>query len=140
VDGNAESLKRHGSRLDDGLVARATVNGVKPFVIDRRKARLEFTQPEYEGMVVEARLDVDMRTFFELQALATDNSTPGNMEAAFAMFATQILESWNIQEEDGTTIPADADGFMALPPSLGTAILGAWSEAVTSSGEVSASA
>ena len=117
-------------------MARATVNGVKPFVIERRRARLEFTQPEYVGMVVEARLDVDMRTFFELQTLATDNSTPGNMEAAFAMFATQILESWNIQDEDGTTIPADADGFMALPPSLGTAILGAWSEAVTSAGEV----
>ena len=121
-------------------MARATVNGVKPFVIERRRARLEFTQPEYEGMVVEARLDVDMRTFFELQTLATDNTTPGNMEAAFAMFATQILESWNIQDEDGTTVPADADGFMSLPPSLGTAILGAWSEAVTSAGEVSASA
>jgi len=139
VDGWFEPLKRHGSRLDDSLVVRATTNGVKPFVIERRRARLEFEQPEYEGMVVEARLDVDMRTFFELQTLATD-STPGNMEAAFAMFATQILESWNIQDEDGTTIPADADGFMALPPSLGTAILGAWSEAVTSAGEVSASA
>ena len=119
-------------------MVRATANGVKPFVIERRRARLEFVQPEYEGMVVEARLDVDMRTFFELQTLATDNSTPGNMEAAFAMFATQILESWNIQDEDGTTVPADADGFM--PPSLGTAILGAWSEAVTSAGEASASA
>jgi len=42
----------------------ATKNGVKPFVIERRRARLEFAQTEYEGMVVEARLDVDMRTFF----------------------------------------------------------------------------
>ena len=121
-------------------MVRATKNGVKPFVIERRRARLEFTQPEYEGMVVEARLDVDMRTFFELQTLATDNTTPGNMEAAFSMFATQILESWNIQDEDGTTVPADADGFMSLPPTLGTAILGAWSEAVTSAGEALASA
>jgi hypothetical protein len=117
-------------------MATATVNGVKPFVIERRRARLEFTQPEYMGMVVEARLDVDMRTFFELQTLASDDAAPGSMVAAFEMFATEILESWNIQDEDGTTLPADAVGFMALPPTLGTAILGAWSEAVTSAGEV----
>ena len=115
-------------------------NGVKPFVIQRRRARLEFSQPEYEGIFIEARLDVDMRTFFELQALASDQSAPGNMQAAFEMFATQILESWNIQDEDGTTLPANAAGFLSLPPNLGTAILGAWSTAVTSSGEASASA
>jgi hypothetical protein len=61
------------------------------------------------------------------------------MKAAFEMFGSQILEAWNIQDEDGTTLPANADGFLSLPPSLGTAILGAWSEAVTTAGEVSAS-
>ena len=117
----------------------ATSNGVKPFVIQRRRARLEFAQPEYEGMFIETRLDVDMRTFFDLQALASDDAAPGSMVAAFEMFATEILEAWNIQDEDGTTLPADAVGFMSLPPTLGTAILGAWSEAVTTAGEVSAS-
>ena len=138
MDGNAESLRRHGSRLVNGLMV-ATSNGVKPFVLQRRRARLEFAQPEYEGMFIETRLDVDIRTFFELQALASDDSGTGNMKAAFEMFGSQILEAWNIQDEDGTTLPADAVGFMALPPTLGTAILGAWSEAVTSAGEASAS-
>jgi len=117
----------------------ATNNGVKPFVLQRRRARLEFAQPEYEGMFIETRLDVDIRTFFELQALASDESGTGSMKAAFEMFGSQILEAWNIQDEDGTTLPANADGFLSLPPSLGTAILGAWSEAVTTAGEVSAS-
>ena len=114
-------------------------NGAKPFVLQRRRARLEFAQPEYEGMFIEARLDVDIRTFFALQALASDDTVPGNMKAAFEMFGAQILQSWNIQDEDGTTLPADAEGFLSLPPSLGTAILGAWSQAVTTAGEVSAS-
>jgi len=117
----------------------ATKNGVKPFVLQRRRARLEFAQPEYEGMFIEARLDVDMRTFFELQALAGDDASTGNMKAAFEMFGSQILEGWNIQDEDGSTLPPDADGFLSLPPNLGTAILGAWSEAVTSAGEALAS-
>ena len=39
-----------------------------------------------------------------------------------------------------TVLTADAEGFLCLPPALGTAILGAWSEAATTAGEASASA
>jgi hypothetical protein len=56
------------------------------------------------------------------------------------MFGDQILDSWNLQDEDGTVLSADAEGFLSLPPALGTAILGAWSEAATTAGEASASA
>ena len=63
-----------------------------------------------------------------------------NTGAAFSMFGDQILDSWNLQDEDGTVLTADAEGFLSLPPALGTAILGAWSEAATTPGEVSASA
>ena len=121
------------------MVAQST-NGVKPFVIQRRRAILVFAEPEYEGIRIEARLDVDLRTFLDLQQLAgqSDNN-PEGLRAAFTLFGDQVLDSWNLQDEGGVVLTADAAGFLCLPPALGTAILGAWSEAATTAGEASAS-
>jgi hypothetical protein len=116
-----------------------STNGVKPYTLVRRRAVLVFAQPEYEGLRIEARLDVDLRTFLDLQMLSgagTTDSDPESLRAAFTMFGDQILDAWNLHDEDGTVLTADAAGFLSLPPTLGTAILGAWSEAVTSAGEV----
>ena len=125
----------------NGIVVVQSRNGVTPYVIQRRRAVLVFAQPEYEGIRIEARLDVDLRTFLDLQQLAgASDNNPEGLRAAFTMFGDQILDSWNLQDEDGTVLPADATGFLSLPPALGTAILGAWSEAATTAGEVSASA
>ena len=55
------------------------------------------------------------------------------------MFGDEILEKWNIQDEDGSVLSADSVGFLTLPPALGTAILGAWADAASTSGEASAS-
>jgi len=119
----------------------ATKNGVKPFTLQRRRAVLEFEEPEYEGIHIETRLDVELRTFLDLQSLAgSDVVDPVNLREAFTMFGNQILDSWNIVDEDGTTLTADAAGFLTLPPALGTAIITAWSNAATTVGEVSASA
>jgi len=119
-----------------------STNGVKPYTLVRRRAVLVFAQPEYEGLRIEARLDVDLRTFLDLQMLSgagTTDSDPESLWAAFTMFGDQILDAWNLHDEDGTVLTADAAGFLSLPPTLGTAILGAWSEAVTSAGEASTS-
>lgn len=119
----------------------ATKNGVKPFTLQRRRAVLEFEEPEYEGIHIETRLDVELRTFLDLQSLAgADVIDPANLREAFTMFGNQILDSWNIRDEDGTVLTADAVGFLTLPPALGTAIITAWSDAATTAGEVSASA
>ena len=89
-------------------------------------------------MVIEARLDVDLKTFLNLQLLAGD-SDPEKLRSAFSLFGDEILESWNLTDEDGTVLSADAKGFLSLPPILGTAILSAWTSAVSVPGEVSAS-
>jgi hypothetical protein len=120
---------------------KASVNGVKPFTIQRRKAILVFKQEDYEGLHIEARLDVDLRTFLDLQILAgSGEASASDLREAFSMFGDQILESWNLEDEDGSPVTADANGFLSIPPSLGTAILTAWSDAASKSGEVSASA
>ena len=119
-----------------------STNGVavRPYTVQRRRAILEFADPDYEGMHIETRLDVDLRTFLDLQTLAGGaDSDPEGLRAAFRMFGDEILETWNLHDEDGTELTADADGFLSLPPALGTAILGAWTAAATVPGEVSAS-
>jgi len=119
---------------------KASANGVKPFRIQRRRAILVFKQPEYAGLHIEVRLDVDLRTFLDLQELAgSGEAKAADLREAFSMFGDTILDSWNLQDEDGTTLSVDAAGFLTLPPSMGTAILIAWSDAVTKSGEVLAS-
>ena len=118
-----------------------STNGIAPFVIQRRRAILVFAQPEYEGIRIEARLDVDLRTFLDLQQLAgASDNNPEGLRAAFTMFGDEILDAWTLQDADGRVLTADAAGFLSLPPALGTAILGAWSEAATTAGEALASA
>ena len=118
-----------------------STNGVKPYVVQRRRAILEFADPDYEGMCIETRLDVDMRTFLDLQSLAGGaDSSPDDLRSAFSMFGDEILASWNLEDEDGRVLPADAEGFLSLPPGLATKVLGAWTEAATTPGEASASA
>jgi len=124
----------------DSLVVVQNVNGVKPFVIQRRRAILVFSEPEYSGIHIEARLDVDLKTFLDLQSLAgATDSNPDDLRAAFSMFGDEILSSWNLEDEDGRVLPADASGFLSLPPMLATKVLGAWTEAATTAGEASAS-
>ena len=90
----------------------ASKNGAKPFVIERRNAILVFDNPDYEGVRLEAKLDVNLETFLNLQTLAnsTENE-PENLRQAFRMFGDQILTSWNLQDEDGSNLPAAAEGF-----------------------------
>ena len=75
-----------------------STNGVKPYVIQRRQAILVFEEPEYEGIHIKARLDVDLRTFLDLQSLAGGgDSKPDDLRAAFSMFGDEILQSWNLE-------------------------------------------
>ena len=113
-----------------------STNGFKPYTVQRRRAILKFADPDYEGIHIEARLDVDLRMFLDLQALASSpENNAADLRAAFQMFGDEVLESWNLQDEDGTVLTPDAAGFLSLPPALGTAILGAWTEAATMTGE-----
>jgi len=121
-------------------VVAQSKNGVRPYVIQRRRVILAFEEPEYAGIHIEARLDIDLKMFLDLQSLAgASDSDPDDLRAAFSMFGDEILASWNLEDEDGRVLPADADGFLSLPPALATKVLGAWTEAATTPGEDSAS-
>ena len=107
----------------------------QPFIVPRRQAILTFPDGhDYEGAEIHARLDVDVRTFFELQNIGED-STAGETKTAFERFGSEIVKSWNLCDDDGENISPDAEGFLSLPPAVCIAIIGAWAEAAGTSGE-----
>lgn len=62
-------------------------------------------------------------------AIAVFAGDPAAMRQITATFAYS-LESWNVEDDDGHPVPADADGLMSQDPRLVTAVLQAWTAAV----------
>jgi hypothetical protein len=102
------------------------------FKIPNRKLVIELA--DFEGAEVTCLLDVQMKTFFSLQDLASDNKS---IESAYTTFGNEILESWNLETAEGKAIPATADGMLSIPPALAIALMSAWTEQVSSGGLVS---
>ena len=102
------------------------------FKIPNRKLVIELA--DFEGAEVTCLLDVQMKTFFSLQDLASDNKS---IESAYTTFGNEILDSWNLETAEGKAIPATADGMLSIPPALAIALMSAWTEQVSSGGLVS---
>lgn len=91
--------------------------------VPRRRAVLAF-EGEYDGIEVTCLLDVPLRTFFEFQRMAED------IETSFQEFGDRVLIEWNLEGDDGESLPATGDGFKELPPQFANLILTKWLEAV----------
>jgi len=83
---------------------------------------------DHEGAEARCRLDVGMGTYFAISKIDTDDKA--QIIAACRLFGDEILIDWNLEDE-GQVIPATSDGFLAIPPALATAMVQAWSEAMT---------
>jgi len=103
-------------------------NGNKPFILERREARLTFEDSAYAGLEIMTKLDVSVEMYLEMQALSTSQS-PSDMKKAMEKFGDEILISWNFHDTDGEIIPSTAGGFMTLPPTVAVEVMKAWSEA-----------
>ena len=107
----------------------------KSFVIDRREALLVVPESsDYHGAEVRAKLDVDVRTFLELQTI-TDGASADELRIAFTLFGDAIVKKWNLEDDDGHPIPPTGDGLMTLPPSFCTALIGSWAEQAGTAGK-----
>jgi len=110
-------------------------NGTKPFIVPRRQAVLTFPEGhDYEGAEINARLDVDVRTFLELQNIS-DDSSASDTRLAFERFGNEIVMSWNLCDDYGDEITPDAEGFLSLPPAVCVAIIGAWATEAGTAGK-----
>ena len=135
MGGNSEPSERHCSHLVYCLVVEAKIKGHTPFVLQRREAMLEFpVESEFHGLQVRAKLDVDLGTFLQFQKLG-ESATPEESRELFEKFGSDIVLEWNMHDEDGKPVPANAKGFLTLPPSVCVAIVTSWAENVSAVGE-----
>lgn len=93
--------------------------------IKRRTAVIKFEGTDFDGAEVSCVFDVSLKTLFDFQSTA--ESEPEN---AFRRFGDEIITSWNLEDDAGNAIPADADGLLAQPPAFANALLAKWMEAM----------
>ena len=96
------------------------------YQVKEKSLTLDFTGGEYEGAEVRLRLNVPLRTVFEIQKLGLE----GKDEAVIQELGTEVLLDWNLQRKDGTAIPATAEGLLEMPSDFGMLVLKQWTEAL----------
>ena len=107
-----------------------------PFVLQRREANLQFPETsEFHGLDVRVKLDVPLSLFLEFQKIGVEGATSEDMTYQFKQFGDEVLQDWNMVDEDMEAVPANGDGFMTLPPSVCVAIVTSWAENVSQVGE-----
>lgn len=99
------------------------------FKVQRTSIRLIFDEPALEGAEVVCR-GVPVSVFLDLANLKEQDGAEAAQQL-FAMFAEKALESWNLEEEDGTPIPATSEGVLSLETALVMRIIRAWMGSVT---------
>jgi len=104
------------------------------FKIPKRTARLVFSG-DYEGAEVVVRLNIPVGTFLDIQTLVDEQrQKEGTDESAetirnvFQVFGDIVLDEWNLQDDDGKSIPCNAEGMNSIPVDLANIILSEWSE------------
>lgn len=108
----------------------------RTFKVPRRDAVISFPEGhEYEGAEIKTKLDVDVRTFLEFQSV-NETSSAKETKEMFSKFGDDVITGWNLVDDEGKAIPADAEGFLSLPASICIAIIGAWAESTTTGGKV----
>lgn len=95
-----------------------------------RTGKLVFEGTDYDGAIVRCRLNVPMSTFFSMQRVAESDDT-SQVETILEEFGTDILSEWNVEDQDGTPLPATGEGFKRISPTFSIMILRGWVKAVT---------
>jgi hypothetical protein len=98
------------------------------FKLPQRTATLRFTESDFEGAVVVARLDVPLSFFLHLQELVAQQETWQVLEP----FGDQVLQSWNLVDEQDNPLPASSQGLKQVSYAFACRLIQAWTEAVVS--------
>ena len=111
-----------------------TVNGVKAskkkgFRIPDKIAVITFEGTDYDGAEIRAKLNVNFKYFSEIQAAISEDSTNGLRVAE--LFGDHALIDWNLEDDEGDPVPANAEGMTMIPVELVNLMVGHWAEAVS---------
>ena len=96
----------------------------------RRAANITFEGTDYDGLDIRCTLDLPLKTVLEIQRLAGADSEKKVIEAN-TIWCDKVLESWNLVDDEGKSIPANSEAALAVAPArLLTALVTKWSELV----------
>jgi len=104
-------------------------NGTKPktgFRLPERTARITFEGTDYDGAEIRVRLNVSFAQFIALRESAQSE----DQESMARLFGENVLMDWNLEDDEGRPMPADADGMMMIPLDLANLVVGHWVEQV----------
>lgn len=96
------------------------------FVLPKCTATITFEDTLYEGAEVTCRIDVNMGFFMDMSALMDSGGAINIM----APFAHRVLDSWNLEDEDGSPISCDLDGLRLVPQMFVNMLIMKWAETV----------
>ena len=108
------------------VLSRRGHNMAKGFRLPERTARITFEGTDYDGAEIRVRLSVTFAQFIALRESAQGE----DQEGMARLFGENVLMDWNLEDADGTPIPANGDGMMALPLDLTNRVVQHWVEAV----------
>lgn len=103
------------------------------FVRQKKVYRLVFQDEEYNGLGVRAT-GVPLGQFLEMSELAirakqSPDEANSSAKALIDNFAG-ALQDWNLENEDGTPVPATAEGLYSLDFEFVLTLITAWMEAI----------
>ena len=95
----------------------------------RRTARLIFDEGSpYQGAEVVCAFDVSLGMFFEFSQAGSEDMAA--QREAFVRFGDELLIEWNLEEDDGTPIPATGEGILRISAPFVMVIISKWQEAI----------
>ena len=103
-----------------------TQKAAQGFRIPIRTGRLIFSG-EWQGAEIVVRLDVPVQVFMDIQDLVASDQ----QLKVFDIFGNKIIQSWNIQDEDGFPIEPTGQGMGKIPIQLANLIVEQWVEVST---------
>ena len=99
----------------------------------KRIANITFEGTDYDGLEIRCSLDLPLRTVLKIQSLTVSDSDAESITAN-TIWCDEVLESWNLTDDEGKEIPANSESALAVAPArLLAALVTKWSELVLES-------
>ena len=102
----------------------------KKFTIKRKTYKIPLTG-DLEGAEVEYSKRVPVEFLLQMEGLTSatvGDLSPDDQRDIVRSFGDIVLVSWNLADEEGNDIPADADGVLSLDSEVFNAVIDAWKD------------
>ena len=94
-------------------------------------ANITFEGTDFDGLEVKATLDLQLKVVLDIQSLSQSDDNEDKLQAN-TIWCEKVLLSWNLVDDKGETIPANAESLLkGVPSRLLTALIQKWSGLVT---------